>query len=717
MDRFHSDQPIVGDHDTPDRLNRSEYSTRIAKALILPKESASVVMSIEGNWGYGKSSTLNLIKRELNTDKDNNPILFDFNPWLVGNAKNLVQEFLVQFASTIGTSDRAKETQDAAKQLLAYSQIFTVLKWFPGAEPWASLVEKVFKGMGTVTSKIGKLKELSIENRKATVIKALNQLQRPMIVFIDDLDRLPPDEVFQMIRAVKAVSEFPRTVFLLAFERKYVEEALSSHNIKESGKYLDKIIQVRLNLPKICKSDLHKLAAEELSNLADVNLTQHFTSDQARLGEIYQLCIKPIIQSPREIKRIFNRLYFAEKATRGEVAFSDLFGLETLAIKAPSIYEHIISNPGAYTGIPPEVDYQFEKPVEYIKKFEDDRNAEIAKVVPSEKPYISELLKHLFPLTEENQFGGHLTQSQYSQEGRIASNDRLLIAISYGLPSEEVSTKDIKCFIELPDQRDVILEKYKKTDTLERFIELLRQGKEQIKPADPLSFMQIIGKIIELEETKQIESKPREMLSAGFIRQCWWIVKKVLTEQKVEDREKMIYSLIRDKEHLSLASQIISECVRQHGIISKEKEVSESDRWISSSNIHALIELWAAIVVEAFKTKSFLNVSDKSYIFFLMLNLAPEPLPDLVTPLLINNEDLDAFVQIFRGYGQDSIKGAFVRVDEKWISSFGDINEFRARVKRRIEDGVEDTTLQAIYQCIITGKEHYTVDGSQRNSW
>ncbi|AID58001.1 LOW QUALITY PROTEIN: KAP family P-loop NTPase [Geotalea daltonii FRC-32] len=713
MKSFHSDLPINGDHETPDRLNRSEYSTRIANSLVLSQESAGVVISIEGKWGYGKSSTINLIKKELRADSSNNPIIFDFNPWLVGNASNLVQEFLVQFASAIGTSDRAKETQDAAKQLLAYSQIFTVLKWVPGAEPWASLVEK---GFGTAASKIGKLKELSIEKRKESVIGALKELKRPIIVFIDDLDRLPPDEVFQMIRAVKAVSEFPRTLFMLAFERKYVEEALISHNIKDADKYLDKIIQVRLNLPKISKVDLHKLATEELANLADVNLTEHFSTDQDRLTEVYHLCVKPIIQSPREIKRIFNRLYFLEKAIRGEVAFSDLFGLEALAIKAPSIYEHIVSNPGAYTGIPPEVDYTLEKPEEYIKKFEEDRRKEIEKIDPSERGYINELLKTLFPLIEGSQFG-HLSQSQYSKEGRIASNDRLLIAITYGLPSEEVSTKDVNRFIQLPNERDEILKFYERTDTIERFIELMRQGNEQLNPVDPLNFLVTIGRIIELDVTKEIESKPRQMLAAGPIRQCWWVAKKVLSELSAEERKNMIFKLVDEEQIISLTSHIISEVIRQHGIISKEKELPETERWVASDELRELSERWITITSEAFRTKSFLTASDKSHIFFMMLNLAHEELPALVGPLLIDDADLDSFVQVFRGYGQDSTKGGFIRIEERWLASIGDIDKLRLRAEERIEAGVGDMALRAIYQSIRTGKEYYTVDASEREDW
>ena len=711
MDKFHSDLPIEGDQDSPDRLNREKFSIRLAETLILSPESSSVVMSIEGMWGYGKSSVLNLVKKHLKSDKANKPVIFDFNPWLVGNARNLVQEFLVQFASAIGLSDRANKTQSAAKHLLAYSQIFADMKWVPGTEPWASLVEKAFKGTGSKS----KLEELSIEQRKSSAIKALKSLNKPILVFVDDLDRLPPDEVFQMIRAVKAVSEFPRTVFILAFERQYVIEALSSHEINEPEKYLDKIIQVRLNLPKISIVDLHALAIEELNSLSDANLTQHFPGDQNRLGKIYNLCIKPIIKTPREIKRIFNRLYFIEKATRGEVAFTDLFGLETLAIKAPSVYEHIISNPGAYTGITPEIDPSFDKPEENIKIFQDDRNRELRKIDQPERSHIERLLKELFPLLAGTGFG-QLSQTQYSQEGRIASSKRLMIAISYGLPTEEVSTKDVKAFIEVPGQRAKLTNDYCTSEKLERFIGLIKKSLEKIMPEDPLEFIQHIGKMIELREFNELEAKPRDMFTLAPTRQCWIIVKEVLQGQAIKKRKKIIIELVGDETLISLTSHMTDECIRQHGRVTKEEEIPQDERWFEEAELNYLRDLWVDAASNAFKNKSFLESSDKTRVFFLMKQIARRLLPELISPLLKSSKDLDKLVQTFRGYGQDSRKGAYVKVEDDWLCAMGDIDLIRKRVKKRIKEGVKDTTSLAIYKSISTGKEYYTIDGSIRKS-
>jgi predicted KAP-like P-loop ATPase len=247
MITFHTDQPITGEKDSPDLLNRGEFAERVAKSLILEKNSPGLIVSLEGKWGYGKTSTINLITHHIKKwKKTDKPIVFNFNPWMIGNAEKIVQEFLVQFAAVVGSIDRGKNLKDVAKQLLAYSNVFDVMKFILSAEPWASITKGVFTKVGEATKRIGELKEPNYEEKRNAVIKALAKINKPIVVFIDDLDRLPPEEVYQMIRVIKVIADFPRTAFVLAFDPICIEESLEKFQIKEPSAYLDKIAQVKL---------------------------------------------------------------------------------------------------------------------------------------------------------------------------------------------------------------------------------------------------------------------------------------------------------------------------------------------------------------------------------------------------------------------------------------------------------------------------------------
>ena len=65
MITFHTDQPITGEKDSPDLLNRGGFAERVAKSLILKKDSPGLIISLEGKWGYGKTSTINLINHHF----------------------------------------------------------------------------------------------------------------------------------------------------------------------------------------------------------------------------------------------------------------------------------------------------------------------------------------------------------------------------------------------------------------------------------------------------------------------------------------------------------------------------------------------------------------------------------------------------------------------------------------------------------------------------
>jgi predicted KAP-like P-loop ATPase len=459
MSIFHTDSPISGTKKNPDKLNRTAFAERIGEALKLRAESSPLVVSLEGPWGYGKTSVLNLINQYYETLKPSErPVVFSFNPWMVGNAENLVQEFVVQFGSAVGLSSKAKNAQEAAKQLLAYSKVFNVLKWVPGAELWASAIEKVLSGVGSATGKIADLKDLNINQKRVAVVNALNKIKRPIVVFIDDLDRLPPSEVFQMIRAVKTITDFPRTTFLLAFERYYIENSLKLYGIDDSSSYLDKIIQVRLHLPLIAGDDLDLLAVSELQSLANINLTSFFEGDQSRLSEIYHLSVKPLIRTPRELKRVYNRLRFIEPSVRQNVCFSDTFALEVLAIKAPYVYEHIRTCPWAYNAQEPEYEFSLDKPEDILEKHESERKKVLETVPKEERIYIKELIEKLFPLLDSGFSGGSRDMDYHYARGHIASPDRLRFALTFGLPSGEISSNLISEFLNDPDIREKVIE-------------------------------------------------------------------------------------------------------------------------------------------------------------------------------------------------------------------------------------------------------------------
>jgi hypothetical protein len=712
---FHTDSPITGDEKKPDRLNRLAFARRVGDALRLSRDSNSLVVSLEGPWGYGKTSVINLINMYYaKAGKDQRPIVFNFNPWMIGNANVLVQTFLLQFSSAIGLSGRGKSVQKAAKQLIGYSKILNPLKLIPGVEPIAMTVEAILDGAESVTDKIAEHgDDFDIERTREKVVKALRKINKPIVVFIDDLDRLPPVEVFQMIRAVKVVTDFPRTAFLLAFDRRYVEKALNLYGIEDAGPYLDKIIQVRLHLPVISEKDLDSLATSEFEALAPIDLTSFFDDDGQRLSELYQFSIKPIVRTPRELKRIFNRLRFIEPSARKNVCFSDLFALEALAVKAPFVYDHIRANPAAYNGEDWGHRFSVERPEEVIKKYEDQRNKALETVAQSDRSYVKELVGSLFPLVRRSAEGSRQTDYYYVR-GRIASPDKLGFALSFGLPSGEVPSSVVQDFVQNPGTRGSIIQGMIRDKLLERFIELLPRAAEHDSPPDPLNYAETLAVLAGSAEVKAIEEKDRDIFEVSPVRQLWRLVKSIMKTIAANDRADWLLRMAKIPAAVVITASALQLCLRQHGFYELGEAVDEELRWLGEHQLDEMKQRWIENVTTLLRENRLFETSEPARIISTVGSLDPKRLAELMQPYLINDETLDRLAKtIGEKSGVDSIKGVYSKVREDTLELLGGAELIRVRVRERMQSEIEAVSLRAIYNSILTGEPYYLVDGTR----
>ncbi|MFV2057878.1 MAG: P-loop NTPase fold protein, partial [Thiohalomonadales bacterium] len=104
MGSYHNDKPITGEKESPDLLNREAFAEHLATVLRISPFDDCMTVSLEGEWGYGKTSAINLVKNSLGKQKES-PVVIEYNPWLAGKAEALVQDFLVQFSSQLNIPD------------------------------------------------------------------------------------------------------------------------------------------------------------------------------------------------------------------------------------------------------------------------------------------------------------------------------------------------------------------------------------------------------------------------------------------------------------------------------------------------------------------------------------------------------------------------------------------------------------------------------------
>lgn len=69
---------------------------------------------------------------------------------------------------------------------------------------------------------------MSLEEVKGELSETLRKLKAPLLVVMDDVDRLTPSEVQELFQLIKANADFPNVVYLALFERSIIEKDIEN---------------------------------------------------------------------------------------------------------------------------------------------------------------------------------------------------------------------------------------------------------------------------------------------------------------------------------------------------------------------------------------------------------------------------------------------------------------------------------------------------------
>lgn len=329
-----ADNPLlVGEAIKKDKLNRLDFARSVIKSLESIDSLNGFAVSVEGAWGSGKTSTLAMVEELLNQD-GGKAIVVHFNPWLVGDRDALLRQFLDTVATTVSETSLVTIGGKIARVFRNYNALFDAAKYIPGLEPWITITQ-------SIASSVGKIAESgygNLEYQKKEVEKALRELEIPIIVFIDDIDRLFPQEVYEMIRIIKAVGDLPNVGYVLAWDAKYIQDALESASVPMAGTYLDKIVQIRLSLPQLSFAVKSALFDEALARLPKEAQRTYFPNNQGRMAWLFHYGLGDMLEQPRDIVRLFNTVMLIEPVLRGEIELADIVGFAALMLKAPAVF-------------------------------------------------------------------------------------------------------------------------------------------------------------------------------------------------------------------------------------------------------------------------------------------------------------------------------------------------------------------------------------------
>lgn len=338
MTALSADRPSIDPKD--DLFGHAPFASSLADSICRYPGSDGLVLALYGPWGSGKSTVLSYVQHFLEQRPESEqPVLVKFNPWWFSGQENLARAFLGQLQAVLpAKSEKFKQLGDLLADF---------------AEGVGGLIDLtgVSGGAGGLIGKLlgqAKRKPKDVPALKDSITGILQKAGQRILVIIDDIDRLTPEETRQLFTVIKALADFPNVVYLLAFDRDVAARAIEQQSGLPGERYLEKIIQVPFELPPVDRVALRAALFKRLDDiLGDV---PQGTFDQSYWTNVYHDGIDALIQVPRDVVRFTNTLAVTYPAVRGEVNAVDFIALEALRVFLPGLYDVIRTNPDRFSG-------------------------------------------------------------------------------------------------------------------------------------------------------------------------------------------------------------------------------------------------------------------------------------------------------------------------------------------------------------------------------
>ncbi|MDI1313121.1 P-loop NTPase fold protein [Prosthecobacter sp.] len=338
-----------------DEFERRSFSDRLTRLIIDERGGNPLVVSIVNPWGGGKSTILRYIQDAVAaTTRDESPHIKNcrittFNPWRYAGEDQLLFHLFERLVTSINEKSPLSASQAILKLLPKWiKRTALICNWLaPGT---GSLLEGFFSTISPEQF------EIHLDAVRQTTREYLAKTGVRVIMLLDDVDRLDPDDIMLLFRALKLIVDLPNTTFIIAMDDEHVSDVIGKRiggGIEGGRRYIEKIVNVRLSVPKIPDDVLDdyvmqrfkavwrrelKERAKALGTAQKSKPTEPDPQDEERTKSIFRALHLHHIKTPRTVKSIENAFAFALGLLPDEVNAGDVLLLEATRLLHPQLY-------------------------------------------------------------------------------------------------------------------------------------------------------------------------------------------------------------------------------------------------------------------------------------------------------------------------------------------------------------------------------------------
>lgn len=423
--KMKGDNPIQQQSD--DSLGRAGAAKSFARRVLDLDASEGVVVAVLGPWGSGKTSFVNLAKPDLQAQSS---AIIEFNPWMFSGAEQLVQSFFVEIAAQLKLKPGLDQIGD---DLQEYGELLSGLGWLPVVGPW---IERG-RGLSKLASKMLQRRREGVGGRRQKLIDALAGLAKPIVLVIDDIDRLTTSEIRDIFKLIRLTASFPNVIYVASFDRQRVEDALAEQGIPGRD-YLEKILQVGVDLPVIPESVMDKQVFQAI-DLALEGVEPAVPFNESAWPDVYAETIRPLLRNMRDVRRYAASVRGTLVDLQGQVELVDVLALEAIRVFLPDVFHRL---PSTVDGLTKTAGYSLgsDRDEARLKAQVEDLLAAGGDQLDA----VTSVVSRLFPAAARHLGGStyeHDWESRWLRERRVAQADVLRLYL------ERVAGDGLKSFV------------------------------------------------------------------------------------------------------------------------------------------------------------------------------------------------------------------------------------------------------------------------------
>ncbi|MEH0020252.1 MAG: SUMF1/EgtB/PvdO family nonheme iron enzyme [Desulfobacter sp.] len=306
--RILSDAPLVREAD----FGFDAYVKTISGLIANKENNTPLVIGVYGKWGSGKTTLMENIRTELvrgaeaGVGKDSpfricKPVWFQ--AWKYKNEDEILAALIREIFISM---------EQAGFFTRCRAKIEEVIKGLNQTKLTAGLIKKIG---GVSTGEF--FKSLDYKNKlgfydifqtffddflwtylswrpKTGKFEQWDDTKGALVVFIDDLDRCPGTRIVDVLETVKLFMDKKGCVFVIGADNEIIIKALRDTYKDDAPGFMDKIVQVHFNLPRIQDADFRPLVERVIG------------ASNEGVEILHPFIVRALDSNPRRVKRLLN---------------------------------------------------------------------------------------------------------------------------------------------------------------------------------------------------------------------------------------------------------------------------------------------------------------------------------------------------------------------------------------------------------------------------